>query len=79
MTTAKLSSKGQLVIPKEIREKLGIHTGTVIKVVCEDDKIILEPLAPSMTERLKGRFEGADLLAELEREHRRELEREVRS
>lgn len=41
----KMSSKGQVVIPREIRDKLGIKTGTILNVKTEDRKVILE-LAP---------------------------------
>lgn len=41
----KMSSKGQVVIPKEIREKLGIKPGTILNVRAGDKKLILE-LAP---------------------------------
>lgn len=39
----KTSSKGQVVIPKEIREALGIKPGSVLKVYVEGRKIVLEP------------------------------------
>lgn len=38
----KVSSKGQIVIPKEIREKLGIDKGTVLNIRLDGKKIILE-------------------------------------
>jgi AbrB family looped-hinge helix DNA binding protein len=41
----KTSSKGQVVIPREIREKLGIKPGTILNVKAEDRRVILE-LAP---------------------------------
>lgn len=41
----KTSSKGQVVIPKEIREKLGIKPGTILNIRAEDKRVILE-LAP---------------------------------
>lgn len=42
MTTT-LSSKGQVVIPLEIRKRLGISAGTTISVELLDGRIILEP------------------------------------
>lgn len=30
MLTSKLSSKGQVTIPKEVREKVGLHPGDVV-------------------------------------------------
>ena len=40
----KVSSKGQIVIPKEIREKLGIAKGSILNVKLEGKKIILETI-----------------------------------
>ncbi len=42
MTTT-LSSKGQVVIPSEIRRKLGLPTGAVISCEVIDGKIVLDP------------------------------------
>jgi AbrB family looped-hinge helix DNA binding protein len=42
MTTT-LSSKGQIVIPSEIRRKLGLPEGAVISCEVVDGKIILDP------------------------------------
>ncbi len=38
-----VSSKGQIVIPKPIREKLGLKPGTTLKISVEGGRIILEP------------------------------------
>jgi AbrB family looped-hinge helix DNA binding protein len=47
--TTKMSSKGQIVIPEEIREQLGLDTGTQFIVVGEDDVVILKMVrAPAM-------------------------------
>ena len=43
MLKVKTSSKGQIVIPKEIRDALGIKPGTVLSVHVEGGRIILEP------------------------------------
>lgn len=42
MTTI-LSSKGQIVIPLEIRRKLGLSAGAVISCAVEDGRIVLDP------------------------------------
>jgi AbrB family looped-hinge helix DNA binding protein len=79
MNLVKLSSKGQLVLPKEIRDALGVGPGTVMKVTRKDKKILLEPVAASMVERLYGKFAGEDFLKDLETEHYQEIRRESRS
>ena len=41
MTTVTISSRGQIVIPKKIREILGLTMGNKLKVFQENKKIIL--------------------------------------
>ena len=38
-----VTSKGQTTIPKEVREQLGLHTGTRIEWVVEDGKATVRP------------------------------------
>jgi AbrB family looped-hinge helix DNA binding protein len=44
--TTRLSSKGQVVIPEEIRDRLGLKEGTQFVVVGERDVVILKLIAP---------------------------------
>ncbi len=39
-----LSTKGQIVIPKEIRKNLGLKPGTKLIVIQEKDNILLKPI-----------------------------------
>lgn len=41
---AKLSSKGQLVLPAAVRRRLGLARGESLTVEVHDDKVILRPL-----------------------------------
>ena len=41
MTTVTISSRGQIVIPKKIRELLGLSMGNKLKVFQENKKIVL--------------------------------------
>ena len=51
LTTTKMSSKGQVVIPEEIRDRLGLQSGTQFVVVGDRDVVILKAIsAPSMKE-----------------------------
>ncbi len=43
--TAKLSSKGEIVIPEEIRESLGLRTGDEFVVVEEKGFVILKAIS----------------------------------
>ncbi|MGD9029890.1 MAG: AbrB/MazE/SpoVT family DNA-binding domain-containing protein [Anaerolineae bacterium] len=74
---AKLSSKGQLVIPKAIRESLGLRRGAQFRVRLEAGKIVLEPVGPSVAEALYGKYAESDHLTDLEEEHRQERRREA--
>jgi AbrB family looped-hinge helix DNA binding protein len=49
--TTKLSSKGQVVIPEEIRNRLGLEAGAQFVVVGEGDVVVLKALkAPKITD-----------------------------
>lgn len=42
-STAKVTSKGQITIPKEVRELLGIQTGSVILFEQEEERVVIHP------------------------------------
>ncbi|MBI2403439.1 MAG: AbrB/MazE/SpoVT family DNA-binding domain-containing protein, partial [Gemmatimonadetes bacterium] len=42
VATTRLSSKGQVVIPEEIRRRLGLVTGVQFAVVGEGDVVVLK-------------------------------------
>ena len=44
MKTITVSAKGQIALPKEIREALHIETGSQLTSVIKDGKLILEPV-----------------------------------
>lgn len=46
VSTTKLSSKGQVVIPEDIRRKLNLKTGTQFVVVGDKDIVILKSISP---------------------------------
>jgi AbrB family looped-hinge helix DNA binding protein len=49
--TTKMSSKGQIVIPEDIRNKLGLKTGDKFLVMGDKDVVILKALSnPSLEE-----------------------------
>ena len=50
-STARMSSKGQIVIPEEIRKRLGLRAGVQFVVVGDDDVVILKRLdAPDLSD-----------------------------
>lgn len=49
--TTKMSSKGQIVIPEDIRNRLGLKTGDSFLVMGDKDVVILKALSsPSLEE-----------------------------
>ncbi len=46
IATTRLSSKGQVVIPGDIRKKLNLKEGTRFIVLGEKDAVILKKIAP---------------------------------
>ncbi len=71
------TSKGQLVVPAELRRKHGIEAGTRVKFL-EDQfgRIVLQPITEDYVDRVMGCLaDGPDLLAQWEKEHREEGKR----
>jgi AbrB family looped-hinge helix DNA binding protein len=71
---ATFTSKGQLVIPAELRRKHGIEAGTRVKIL-EDQfgRIVLQPITEDYIDRVMGSLaEGPDLRANWDKEHRAE-------
>jgi antitoxin PrlF len=79
----KLSSKGQLVIPKKIREALNLQPGTEFDVELINGKILLNPIVDKenleqIIKELQELAKGSNLLDALAEERRWELEKEHR-
>ena len=67
-----VSTKGQLVIPSEMRDSLGIEPGTRIALTQDGLRIVLEPVSEALVDQTRGLFPGKPSLSkELERERRR--------
>jgi AbrB family looped-hinge helix DNA binding protein len=69
----RLSSKGQLVLPKRVRQALGLQPGTLLDLRLGQDSIILEPVRATPIAALYGKYSDSDLLTDLEAEHRQEI------
>lgn len=75
----KVSSKGQIVIPKHLREKLNIKPGTFLNIRLDKEDIVLTPMKRTPIERLYGRFSGEQVLFQLEKEHADEIAKDDRA
>lgn len=71
MNTITVSSKYQIVIPKEVRKKLGIRPGTRLQVNQDENSILLtrEPTLEEIPGLLKGmKVVDAEIRDETDRE-----------
>ncbi|WP_297488117.1 AbrB/MazE/SpoVT family DNA-binding domain-containing protein [Thermococcus sp.] len=73
MVRVKVSSKGQIVLPKIIREKFDIREGDEIEVLDLGDEIVLVPVKKNLKLRGLVRFERP--VREILREVRNEEEK----
>ncbi len=68
LATAIMSAKGQIVIPENIREKLGLKFGSQFMVIGEGDVVILKTITPpsmkefnSITSNIRKQAKSAGL------------------
>jgi AbrB family looped-hinge helix DNA binding protein len=67
--TTQISSKGQIVIPAELREELNLQPGTRLTVQRDGMSIVLHPVTPEFIRSLRGCTQGAgDLREQLHRD-----------
>ena len=55
---ATVSSKGQLVIPAEMRQALGIEAGTRVAIRQEGEELIISPATKETARRILSRLRG---------------------
>lgn len=65
IATTRMSSKGQVVIPENVRKRLGLKAGSEFVVLASDDAVVLRPV----TEPDMSQFD--ELLAEARQQARR--------
>jgi len=74
-----LSTKGQIVIPQTIREKLGLKPGAKLIVIQEGDSILLKPIALPRREQFKKLIALGDKIKEKLDLQESDVERIVKS
>ena len=75
-----MSSKGQFVVPAEVRERLGLEKGTRARLTEEEGRLVLTPLTKRRLREIRGFLKPApgaptmfdELIAERQRERLRE-------
>jgi AbrB family looped-hinge helix DNA binding protein len=82
MATTTVSSKGQVVIPRHLREKHRLTSGVRLQISETDEGLVLSPIrrgrhsaGQAGWRSLRGSAKGADALKEHLAEHRREAKR----
>jgi len=74
----RLSSKGQVIIPKTIRQQLRLRQGVELQVKLVNGKIVMEPAQaePHGWQRWQGSMRGTGILEDHLTEHREEVWRD---
>jgi len=80
MSIVTTSAKGQVVIPKKEREKVGIKPGKKVIAKAVEDHIEIRPLPENPVEYYCGIFKkGSSLTKALLRERKKDFDREEKS
>jgi len=78
MPLSKISSKGQILIPHQLRRKLGFKAGGKVQLIEEGGRLVIAPAADdsiaAATGFLIGKFSLTD---DLRREHQKELQHRI--
>lgn len=69
---ARMSERGQIVIPVEIRRAIGLEANQRVEVTVEGGTVCLRPLVPMPLAAAQGRFRGQPMVELLLRERRRD-------
>jgi AbrB family looped-hinge helix DNA binding protein len=80
MTIVQLSPKGQILLPKRVRDKYGVKPGSQVLILEEPDGIVLKPAPEDPVAAACGFLEGDfSLTQDLAQDHRLENEKEKRT
>jgi AbrB family looped-hinge helix DNA binding protein len=71
--TSRVGPKGQVVIPKSMRDRLGIGPGDPVQFEMDGQSVRIEPVRAARS--LRGRYAGLRLLETLEADRQRERRR----
>ncbi len=60
-----ISSKGQIVLPAELRRSLGLGTGTRLLVTESEGRLVLSPIGERLVDQLQGSLSDGSLVDDL--------------
>jgi AbrB family looped-hinge helix DNA binding protein len=80
MPIVRISERGQMVIPQDIRQKLGLQKGSMLFLDFSepDQTILLRPAGPGAGQSLRGFLKGTNVMELRLRERRREIAKDER-
>jgi bifunctional DNA-binding transcriptional regulator/antitoxin component of YhaV-PrlF toxin-antitoxin module len=70
--TVSFSAKGQLVIPRWLRQEYGIEEGTKASVTSTPEGILLKPITRAYIRSLRGSLKGKGVMKSLMDDRKRE-------
>lgn len=73
MTTYKVGPKGQVVVPKAIRDQLGLEPGHEVEVELDGEEIRVRRAAPRSPGDFRGIWKSSGALARWGEDKRREI------
>ncbi len=78
MTKARISSKGQIAIPKAVRERLNLKAGTEVSIDVQGEALVVKRTVRNQPDwhTMRGMFRGADLLKDLTDDRASEIARD---
>lgn len=71
MYTIKMGDRGRLVVPAEMRERLGLHSGRVLVLIESPGGVVLFT-RDQLKDRVRSEMEGLNLVDELLGDRRRQ-------
>jgi AbrB family looped-hinge helix DNA binding protein len=77
LATTKMSSRGQVVIPEEIRKRLGLQPGVQFVVIGDKDVVILKAITPPSLNDFDGLVSKARAAARKAKMKRNDISRAV--
>jgi AbrB family looped-hinge helix DNA binding protein len=78
MIKATISSKGQIAIPKAVRERLRLNAGTELSIDVQGEALVMKRMVPNYPDwrTMRGMFRGSELLKDLVDDRAAEIARD---